>query len=99
MYRNLHILRLWPSLVWFFFIYIRINHFQAESAANRISKVLQSSRENEKLMEQYEGLASDLLKWINSRVLFLKVSTSEEMFFIFSLHKQEKSFTLSRLTF
>lgn len=50
-------------------------------------------------MEQYEGLASDLLKWINSRVLFLKVSTSEEMFFIFSLHKQEKSFTLSRLTF
>ncbi|THD25163.1 Alpha actinin sarcomeric [Fasciola hepatica] len=50
---------------------------KAESAANRISKVLQSSQENEKLMEQYEGLASDLLKWISKRVLFLKDRTTD----------------------
>ncbi|CAL8092294.1 unnamed protein product [Calicophoron daubneyi] len=45
---------------------------KAESAANRISKVLQSSQENERLMEEYEGLASDLLAWINKQILFLK---------------------------
>jgi len=37
---------------------------QAETAANRICKVLNVNRENERLMEEYERLASDLLEWI-----------------------------------
>ncbi|KAM3859654.1 alpha-actinin-2 [Diretmus argenteus] len=37
---------------------------QAETAANRICKVLGVNQENEKLMEEYEKLASDLLEWI-----------------------------------
>lgn len=38
---------------------------QAETAANRICKVLKVNQENERLMEEYERLASDLLEWIN----------------------------------
>ncbi|VEL31328.1 unnamed protein product [Protopolystoma xenopodis] len=45
---------------------------KAETAANRISKVLSVNRKNEQLMEDYECLASDLLKWINSRIPFLR---------------------------
>ncbi|ESO09557.1 hypothetical protein HELRODRAFT_97639 [Helobdella robusta] len=37
---------------------------QAETAANRICKVLKINQENERLMEEYEKLASDLLEWI-----------------------------------
>lgn len=37
---------------------------QAETAANRICKVLKINQENEKLMEEYEKLASSLLEWI-----------------------------------
>lgn len=37
---------------------------QAETAANRICKVLKVNQENERLMEEYERLASDLLEWI-----------------------------------
>ncbi|XP_050407376.1 alpha-actinin, sarcomeric isoform X1 [Patella vulgata] len=37
---------------------------QAETAANRICKVLKINQENERLMEEYERLASDLLAWI-----------------------------------
>uniref|UniRef100_A0AC34F3A9 Uncharacterized protein n=1 Tax=Panagrolaimus sp. ES5 TaxID=591445 RepID=A0AC34F3A9_9BILA len=37
---------------------------KAETAANRICRVLQANRDNEKLMEDYENLASDLLSWI-----------------------------------
>ncbi|XP_063077903.1 alpha-actinin-2-like [Engraulis encrasicolus] len=37
---------------------------QAETAANRICKVLGVNQENEKLMEDYERLASELLEWI-----------------------------------
>ncbi|XP_074652763.1 alpha-actinin-like isoform X2 [Tubulanus polymorphus] len=37
---------------------------QAETAANRICKVLKVNQENEKLMEDYERMASDLLEWI-----------------------------------
>ncbi|ESO93528.1 hypothetical protein LOTGIDRAFT_189716 [Lottia gigantea] len=37
---------------------------QAETAANRICKVLKINQENERLMEEYEKLASDLLAWI-----------------------------------
>jgi len=34
--------------------------FQAETAANRICKVLKVNQENERLMEEYERLASDV---------------------------------------
>lgn len=37
---------------------------KAETAANRILKVLDINQANEKLMEDYEKLASDLLEWI-----------------------------------
>lgn len=37
---------------------------QAETAAKRIGKVLNVNRENEKMMEEYEQMASDLLEWI-----------------------------------
>ncbi|GMT10757.1 hypothetical protein PFISCL1PPCAC_2054 [Pristionchus fissidentatus] len=37
----------------------------AETAANRICRVLAVNQENEKMMRDYEGLASDLLAWIN----------------------------------
>ncbi|PAV78345.1 hypothetical protein WR25_24776 isoform B [Diploscapter pachys] len=37
----------------------------AETAANRIMRVLKVNQENEKMMEDYENLASDLLAWIN----------------------------------
>lgn len=34
--------------------------FQAETAANRICKVLKVNQENERLMEEYERMASDV---------------------------------------
>lgn len=37
---------------------------QAETAANRILKVLKINQDNERLMEDYERMASDLLDWI-----------------------------------
>lgn len=37
---------------------------KAETAANRICKVLRVNQENEKLMDLYERLSSDLLAWI-----------------------------------
>lgn len=37
---------------------------QAETAAQRLCKVLSLNAENEKGMEEYERLASDLLHWI-----------------------------------
>jgi len=38
---------------------------QAETAANRICKVLKVNQENERLMEEYERLASDVSKITN----------------------------------
>lgn len=35
--------------------------FQAETAANRICKVLKINQDNERLMEEYEKLSSDVL--------------------------------------
>lgn len=49
---------------------------QAETAANRIAKVLKSNRENEALMEEYEKLATDLLTWIAETKPWLKDRTS-----------------------
>ena len=43
------------------FIYMIIyTSLQAETAANRICKVLKVNQENERLMEEYERLASDV---------------------------------------
>lgn len=45
---------------------------QAETAANRICKVLKVNQENERLMEEYERMASDLLEWIRRTIPWLE---------------------------
>ncbi|XP_061156367.1 alpha-actinin-1 isoform X4 [Syngnathus typhle] len=45
---------------------------KAETAANRICKVLAVNQENEKLMTDYEKLASDLLEWIRRTIPWLE---------------------------
>ncbi|XP_067939162.1 alpha-actinin-like isoform X1 [Watersipora subatra] len=50
---------------------------QAETAANRICKVLKVNQENERLMEEYERLASDLLEWINRTKPWLENRTTD----------------------
>ncbi|CAG2163676.1 unnamed protein product [Oppiella nova] len=50
---------------------------QAETAANRICKVLKVNQENERLMEEYERLASDLLEWIRRTTPWLKNKTTD----------------------
>ncbi|NXA43974.1 ACTN4 protein, partial [Eudromia elegans] len=45
---------------------------KAETAANRICKVLAVNQENEQLMEDYEKLASDLLEWIKRTIPWLE---------------------------
>jgi len=45
---------------------------KAETAANRICKVLKVNQENERLMEEYERLASDLLEWIRKTLPWLE---------------------------
>lgn len=49
----------------------------AETAANRICKVLKINQENEKLMEEYERLASDLLEWIRRTRPWLENRTTD----------------------
>ncbi|PIO31985.1 hypothetical protein AB205_0021300, partial [Aquarana catesbeiana] len=44
----------------------------AETAANRICKVLAVNQENEHLMEDYEKLASSLLEWIRRTIPWLE---------------------------
>uniref|UniRef100_A0A8C4YNK0 Actinin alpha 2 n=1 Tax=Gopherus evgoodei TaxID=1825980 RepID=A0A8C4YNK0_9SAUR len=51
---------------------------QAETAANRICKVLAVNQENEKLMEEYERLASELLEWIRRTIPWLENKTPEK---------------------
>ncbi|TRY95480.1 hypothetical protein DNTS_003972 [Danionella cerebrum] len=51
---------------------------QAETAANRICKVLGVNQENEKLMEDYEKLASELLEWIRRTIPWLENRMSEK---------------------
>ncbi|KAG4069745.1 hypothetical protein HA402_003186 [Bradysia odoriphaga] len=46
-------------------------YYNAETAANRICKVLKVNQENERLMEEYERLASDLLEWIRRTMPWL----------------------------
>ncbi|XP_056100932.1 alpha-actinin-2-like isoform X1 [Rhinichthys klamathensis goyatoka] len=50
---------------------------QAETAANRICKVLGVNQENEKLMEEYERLASELLEWIVRTTPWLEKRSAE----------------------
>eukprot|EP00118_Oscarella_pearsei_P024574 m.306337 g.306337 ORF g.306337 m.306337 type:complete len:880 (+) comp41163_c0_seq1:81-2720(+) len=49
----------------------------AETAAKRIGKVLQVNQENERLMEEYETLASDLLAWIQQKMQWLADRSQE----------------------
>eukprot|EP00062_Callorhinchus_milii_P009256 gi/632952863/ref/XP_007892088.1/ PREDICTED: alpha-actinin-2 isoform X2 [Callorhinchus milii] len=51
---------------------------QAEMAANRICKVLVVNQENEKLMEDYEKLASELLEWIHQTIPWLENRVPEK---------------------
>nr|XP_055035233.1 alpha-actinin-3a isoform X2 [Misgurnus anguillicaudatus] len=51
---------------------------QAETAANRICKVLAVNQENEKLMEEYEKLASELLEWIQRTIPWLENRVAEQ---------------------
>ncbi|XP_028976345.2 alpha-actinin-2 isoform X1 [Esox lucius] len=50
---------------------------QAETAANRICKVLGVNQENERLMEEYEKLASELLEWIRQMTPWLEDKSPE----------------------
>ncbi|XP_058449806.1 alpha-actinin, sarcomeric isoform X2 [Malaya genurostris] len=50
---------------------------KAETAANRICKVLKVNQENERLMEEYERLASDLLEWIQRTMPWLNSRQSD----------------------
>ncbi|KAK7152824.1 hypothetical protein R3I93_010909 [Phoxinus phoxinus] len=51
---------------------------QAETAANRICKILGVNQENEKLMEDYERLASELLEWIRRTIPWLENRAAEK---------------------
>ncbi|KAG7239920.1 hypothetical protein INR49_003648 [Caranx melampygus] len=51
---------------------------KAETAANRICKVLAVNQENEQMMENYEKLASDLLEWIRRTIPWLENRTQEK---------------------
>ncbi|XP_041665804.1 alpha-actinin-4-like isoform X1 [Cheilinus undulatus] len=51
---------------------------KAETATNRICKVLAVNQENEKMMEDYEKLASDLLEWIRRTIPWLEDRTQEK---------------------
>ncbi|XP_022253656.1 alpha-actinin-like, partial [Limulus polyphemus] len=50
---------------------------QAETASNRICKVLKVNQENERLMDEYERLVSDLLDWINKTTPWLENRTAD----------------------
>ncbi|CAK9301512.1 unnamed protein product [Gordionus sp. m RMFG-2023] len=45
---------------------------KAETAANRICKVLKVNKDNEQYMNEYEGLSSDLLEWIKHIIPWLE---------------------------
>ncbi|XP_061733519.1 alpha-actinin-4 isoform X3 [Nerophis ophidion] len=51
---------------------------KAETAANRICKVLAVNQENEHLMQDYEKLASDLLEWIRRTIPWLENRNPEK---------------------
>uniref|UniRef100_A0A8C9VUF3 Actinin alpha 3b n=1 Tax=Scleropages formosus TaxID=113540 RepID=A0A8C9VUF3_SCLFO len=49
-----------------------------QTAANRICKVLAVNQENERLMEEYEKLASELLEWIRRTIPWLENRVAEQ---------------------
>ncbi|XP_038075922.1 alpha-actinin-4-like isoform X2 [Patiria miniata] len=51
---------------------------QAENAANRLCKVLRMNQDNERLMDEYDRLASDLLEWIKRKRPWLEDRTLSE---------------------
>ena len=51
-------------------------------AANRICKVLKVNQDNERLMEEYERLASDLLEWIRRTLPWLESRQVKKDFFL-----------------
>ncbi|XP_024133019.1 alpha-actinin-4 isoform X1 [Oryzias melastigma] len=51
---------------------------KAETAANRICKVLAVNQENEQMMEDYEKLASNLLEWIRRTIPWLEDRTQQK---------------------
>lgn len=50
---------------------------QAEQAAKRIGQVLDVNKENEKMMEEYEQMATSLLEWIAQTMPWLEDRTPE----------------------
>ena len=67
--KSMHMIKIYFKL--FFFC------LKAETAANRICKVLKVNQENERLMEEYERLASDLLEWIRRTKPWLENRTTD----------------------
>lgn len=51
--------------------------WDTETAANRINRVLKANQDNERLMEEYERLASDLLEWIRRTTPWLQNRTTD----------------------
>lgn len=51
---------------------------QAETAANRICKVLKVNQENERLMEEYERLASDV-SILRKDIIYLFISVNGQI--------------------
>ncbi|MCP9264708.1 Alpha-actinin, sarcomeric [Dirofilaria immitis] len=51
---------------------------KAETAAHRISRVIKVNQENQKMMEDYEQMASDLLDWIRRWMPWLSNRSSNE---------------------
>ena len=57
------------------FIFVTHVHFiQAETASNRICKVLSVNKDNEKLMNEYDTLSSNLLQWIEKMIPIFQVT-------------------------
>lgn len=50
---------------------------KAETASNRICKVLKVNQDNERLMEEYERLTTDLLEWIRKTLPWLASRQSD----------------------
>ncbi|XP_068203495.1 alpha-actinin, sarcomeric isoform X1 [Palaemon carinicauda] len=67
---------------------------QAEMAANRICKVLKVNQENERLMEEYERLTSDLLEWIRRTIPWLQARQQDNT--LADLQKKLEEYRLYR---
>ena len=63
-------------------------------AANRICKVLKVNQENERLMEEYERLTSDLLEWIRRTIPWLQARQQDNT--LADLQKKLEEYRLYR---